>query len=172
MPIEQLFKDKSLKPKERTEQLCALVSNQSVSISELVQFAGKAKDPVKATCLESLEYATKTNPDIMTAEALDFAISSLGDKAPRVKWESARVIGNTIHLYPEKIDAAVTGLLGIAENDGTVVRWSAAYALSQILKLKTAINNHLTPAAEAIAEREEKNSIKKIYLDALKKIKK
>ena len=172
MPIEQLFKDKSLKPKERTEQLCALVSDQSVSISELIAFAGKAKDPVKATCLESLEYATKTNPATITADALSFAISSLAEKAPRVKWESARVIGNTIHLFPEKIDDAVTRLLDNTENDGTVVRWSAAYALSEILKLKTAINSHLIPAAETIAAREEKNSIKKIYLEALKKIKK
>ena len=171
MQLEQLFKDKSLKPKERTEQLSKLVLEHIISVAELTLFAGNAKDPVKATCIESLEFATKTNPGIITSDALSFVINCLGEKAPRVKWESARVIGNSIHLFSGKIDVAVKKLLDNTEDPGTVVRWSAAFALSQILKLKTGINNQLTPAVETIIKREEKNSIKKIYLEALKKIK-
>ena len=170
MQIEQLFNDKSLKPKERTEQLSKLVLEHVVSVEELMKFAGKAKPPVKATCIESLEFATRTNPGIVTRDALDFVLNSLSDKAPRVKWESAKVTGNCIHLFPGKIDDAVKKLLDNTEDEGTVVRWSAAFALSQVLKMKTKINDQLIPAVEAIIEREEKNSIKKIYLDALKKI--
>ena len=170
MQPEQLFIDKSLKPKERTEQLSKLVSGHIISIEELILFAGNAKDPVKATCIECLEFATKTNPGIITSDALSFVINCLAEKAPRVKWESARVIGNSIHLFPGKIDAAVKKLLDNTEDQGTVVRWSAAFALSQILKLKTRINDQLIPAVQAITEHEEKNSIKKIYLAALKKI--
>jgi hypothetical protein len=54
---------------------------------------------------------------------------------------------------------------------GTVVRWSTAFALGQIIKIKSSLNKELIPTAEAICEREEKNSIKKIYLEALKKVK-
>ena len=171
MRIEQLFNDKSLKPKERTEQLSNLVLKHIVSIEELIRFAGNAKDPVKATCIESLELSSKTTPGIITPGAVSFVISSLGDKTPRIKWESARVIGNSIHLFPDKIDNAVKKLLDNTEHEGTVVRWSAAFALSQILKLKSGINDQLIPAVKAIIQSEEKNSIKKIYLDALKKIK-
>jgi hypothetical protein len=51
------------------------------------------------------------------------------------------------------------------------VRWSAALALGEIIKMKTAINQELIPAIESICEQEEKNSIKKIYIAALKKAK-
>lgn len=171
MQLEQIFKDKSLKPKERTEQLSKLILERIITIEDLTLFARSAKDPVKATCIESLEFATKADPGIITSDALSFVINCLREKAPRVKWESAKVIGNSIHLFPGKIDTAVKKLLDNTEDPGTVVRWSAAFALSQILKLKTGINDQLIPAIESIIEREEKNSIKKIYLAALKKIK-
>ena len=51
------------------------------------------------------------------------------------------------------------------------MRWSAAFALGQILKIKTQRNKDLIPVIESICQREEKNSIKNIYLDALKKVK-
>jgi hypothetical protein len=51
------------------------------------------------------------------------------------------------------------------------VRWAAAFALGEIIKLKLPINQDLVPTIENIIEREEKNSIKKIYQAALKKIK-
>ena len=88
-----------------------------------------------------------------------------------IKWESAKVVGNVSHLYPEKLDEAIGNLLVNSEHAGTVVRWSAAYALSQIIKIKTSRNKELIPTIESICEREEKNSIKKIYLEALKKSK-
>ena len=167
----QLFKDKSLKPKERTEQLSKLVSEYTISVAELIKFADTAKDPVKATCIESLEFATKINAAGITEDQLVWVIGCLAEKAPRIKWEAAKVTGNVIHLYPAQIPQAVKNLLDNTESDGTVVRWSAAFALSQILKLKSNINDDLLPAVEAIIAREEKNSIKKIYLEALKKIK-
>jgi hypothetical protein len=52
------------------------------------------------------------------------------------------------------------------------VRWSAAYALGQIMLLKLPVNKGLIPAAEAICAREEHNSIRKIYLAAIKKVSK
>jgi hypothetical protein len=52
------------------------------------------------------------------------------------------------------------------------VRWASAFALGEILKLKTKHNKELIPAIEAISNREEDNGVKKKYLDALKKAKK
>ncbi len=171
MPLSTIFNDKGLKPKERTEQISRLLADNSLSQVDLIAYAMKAKEPVKATCIESLEFATQINPGLLTIDTFHFVLNSLQDKSPRIKWESAKVIGNVIHLYPGEIENAVGKLLINTEDTGTVVRWSAAFALGQIIKLKTEINNHLVPAAEAIIAREEKNRIKKIYLDALKKIK-
>ena len=96
----------------------------------------------------------------------------LTDNAPRVKWESARVIGNIAHHYPTKLNKAITNLLINSQDNGTVVRWASAYALGEILKLKTKYNNKLLPAIEAIYEKEIDNAIKKKYADAIKKLKK
>jgi hypothetical protein len=57
-----------------------------------------------------------------------------------------------------------------ADHEGTVVRWSAATALSAILLLKTGHNEILVPAVEALLDREGKDSIRKIYSAALKKL--
>jgi HEAT repeat protein len=94
---------------------------------------------------------------------------ALGSKAPRVKWEAARVIGNTAHLNPQKLDEVIICLLQNSEQEGTVVRWSAAYALGAILQIKSPHQKELLLAIEAIVLREEKNSIRKIYLAAIKK---
>jgi HEAT repeat protein len=102
---------------------------------------------------------------------MDFATESLQEKSPRIKWESAKVIGNIVHLYPSKIDTALISLLANAEHEGIVVRWSAAYALGQILMMKTNINTFLLPIVETICNKEDKKSIKKIYESAFKKCK-
>jgi HEAT repeat protein len=172
MIIDSLINDKSLKPKEKTESLSKLILENPKIVDELVKYAASAKDPVKATCIEALEFATVSNPDIATKECFDFVTLALAEKAPRVKWEAARVVGNIAHIYADELEKAIANLLSNTEHPGTVVRWSAATALGQMLKLKTNLNKELISAVEAIIEREEKNSIRKIYLDALKKIRK
>lgn len=170
MELKDILVDNKIKPKEKTEILAGMILERQITIDELVGFAKTAKEPVKATCMEALEHATLQTPSILNETAFSFAAISLADKAPRVKWEAARVIGNTAKLFPDQLDTAVINLLANSEHTGTVVRWSAAFALCEIIKLKTDLNAELIPTVEAIIEREEKNSIKKIYLGALKKI--
>ena len=172
MDYKALLNDKSLKPKEKTEALSQWVAANFKKVDDLIAFAKTANDSNKATCIEAVEFATKTNPEMSSQTLLDFVTQTLTEKAPRVKWESAKVIGNIAHLFPKQLDNSIKNLLINTEHSGTVVRWSAAYALGQIIKIKTPQNKELIPAIESICEREEKNSIKKIYLDALKKVKK
>ena len=171
MNFAELFADKSLKPKQKTERLCNwLIENLDKSVA-LIQFAKTSKDPIKASCMEVLEFVTKIQPANSSELWMDFATESLQEKSPRIKWESAKVIGNIVHLYPSKIDKALISLLANAEHEGIVVRWSAAYALGQILMMKTKINTSLLPIVETICNKEDKKSIKKIYESAFKKCK-
>jgi HEAT repeat protein len=172
MTIDLLLKDKTKKIKEKTETISKWLLNGSMPVDELIAFAEKSKDPEKATCIEAIEYATKQNPEIADESVLSFVTKTLADKAPRVKWESARVIGNIAHLFPTKLSKPIANLLTNAEYDGTVVRWAASFALGEILKLKTKHNKTLLPAIETICAREKDNAIKKKYLDAIKKTKK
>ncbi|MDF1673083.1 MAG: hypothetical protein P1U41_06235 [Vicingaceae bacterium] len=170
MNIEDLLKDKTRKPKEKTQIISDWILKNELPIDELLAFAENSKDSVKATCIEAIEYSTKENPKISDEIVLDFVLQTLNEKAPRVIWESAKVIGNIIHLYPNKIDIAIKNLIVTTKHSGTVVRWSAAYALSEILKLRTNANKTLLPTIESIMDKEEKNSIKKIYQKAIKEV--
>jgi len=171
MQLDELFNDRSLKQKAKTELLSKSLLEKKLSIENLIEFAEKAKDVEKATCIEALEYATKQNPGIAIETCIKFVSDALTEKAPRVKMESAKVIGNIAHMFPTKLNKAIGNLLINSEDSGTVVRWAAAYALGEILKLKTKHNKDLLPTIEAICDRERDNAIKKKYQDAIKKIK-
>ena len=171
MTISEIFADKALKPKDKTQKLCQHLDAGEITVSDLIIFADKSKDAVKATCIESLEYLTKRDASAIDVKVLEWVVALLSAKTPRIKWESARVIGNTIALHPNIAVRAIPGLLDNDNNDGTVVRWSAAYALVEILKLKLPINETLLPTLNNIMGQEEKNSIKKIYATAINKSK-
>lgn len=172
MKLEELFGDKALKQKTKTELLGKLLIDKEVTFEELIAFAEKSKDPEKATCIEAIEYATRQDPNIANEKCLKYVSQKLTEEAPRVKWESAKVIGNIAHLFPTKLNVAIANLLTNSEYNGSVVRWASAFALGEILKLKTKHNKDLLPAIEAICNREEDTGVKKKYLDAIKKTKK
>ncbi|MCX6304435.1 MAG: hypothetical protein NT040_05670 [Bacteroidetes bacterium] len=167
--ISEILSDKLIKPGAKTGLLSKMILAGDLGVEQLLQFASTAKDPSLATCIEALEFVSASQPGLITKTCFEFVTGQLKSKAPRVRWESARVVANTAFLYPARLDAAITNLLANTEHTGTVVRWSAAGALAAILKLKTSRNTGLIPAVEAIMEREEKNSIRKIYAAALKK---
>jgi hypothetical protein len=172
MTLEQLFSDKTIKAKAKVAQIGDWLLNGELPTDELMPFAEKQKPSEKATCIEALEYSTKKNPSHADENVFNFVTKSLEDSEPRVKWESARVIGNIAKLFPNQLKKSTENLLKNAENDGTVVRWATAYALGEILKLKTELNTSLLAKIEILCQKEEDNGVKKKYLDALKKAKK
>jgi HEAT repeat protein len=172
MEIEALLKDKGVKAKGKVQAIANGLLADEIKVEALIKIASKLKDVEKGTCVEALEFATRTQPEIANQKCLTFVIKCLSDEAPRVKWEAAKVIGNIAHLFLSKLDEAINGLLINSEYPGTVVRWSAAHALAKIIALKTKHNTELIPAVHAIVKREEDNAIKKIYLAGIKKAEK
>lgn len=171
MTIEGIFKDKTIKTKVKVTTIGEWLTNNELTIEELLAYAEKQKATDKATCIEAVEYATKKVPAIATENLLAFVTAALKDDEPRVKWESAKVIGNIAKIFPAELDKTISNLLPNAKKTGTVVRWATAYALAEILKLKTDNNKKLLPKIEALCENEENNGVKKKYIDALKKVK-
>jgi HEAT repeat protein len=172
MMIENLFQDKTIKAKGKVATIGEWLLTGELPIDELLVFAEKQKATDKATCIEAIEYATKKEATIADENLLVYVSNTLNDEEPRVKWESAKVIGNIAKQFPSQLDKAINHLLANAENNGTVVRWATAYALAEILKLKTESNKKLLPKIELLCEKEDDNGVKKKYLDALKKVKK
>lgn len=169
MNIETTLKDKSIKLKEKVHVLAQALMDNRIAVDELVKVAGKSNDVEKGTCLEALELATRKSPELANQKSFSFAIRSLDCEAPRVKWEAAKIIGNTATLFKPKLKDTLSGLLSNSEHAGTVVRWSAAYALVKILACNTKHSDDIIRAIEAILKREENNAIRKIYTTALKK---
>lgn len=172
MTIEQLFTDKSIKSKGKVSMIGDWLTQQELPLEELIVFAEKQKPTDRATCIEAIEYATKKRPDLADEVLLDFVTKRLLEDEPRVKWESAKVIGNICRLFPEKLNETIPNLLMNSGNKGTVVRWATAYALAEILKLKSGDYQGLLKKVEALCEKEIDNGVKKKYLDAIKKVKK
>lgn len=167
MNIQDLFSDKNLKGKAQVEILSQALMEGKISESDVLAYAASAKDSPKATCIEAMEFATRLKPDFGTQNLLAFCIGTLAHKAPRVKWESAKVLANLAGRFPRESEAAIPNLLTNSEHEGTVVRWSAATALAAIYQTKPSDSESLEAAMEAILLREEKDSIKKIYRKAL-----
>ena len=74
MTIDELLKDKAIKPKEKTEAISKWILDKSLPVDELIAFADKQKDPSKATCIEAMEYATKQSPNIADETVLTFVM--------------------------------------------------------------------------------------------------
>jgi HEAT repeat protein len=169
MTLDELFNDKTNKTKQKVETVSNWLTDGSLRLDELIVFAEKSKDVDKASCIESIEFATRKNLNIIDEELLLFATKMLSEKAPRIKWESAKVIGNIAGLFPTKLDNVIEKLMINTNDDGTVVRWATAFALGEIIKLKTNQNAKLLPFVKKIIDEEKDNAIKKKYIEAVKK---
>lgn len=172
MDLDLLFSDKTIKAKAKVAQLGEWLLNRTLTPEALMLFADGQKPVNKATCIEAFEYATKQQPGIADHSTLVYMTLALHETEPRIKWESAKVIGNIAGQFPADLDTTIPPLLENATHSGTVVRWAAAYALSEILKLKTNRYTELLPQIEVLSEKEADNGVKKKYLAALKKVKK
>ena len=172
MTLENLFEDKTIKAKAKAKQIAEWLLNNELQIDELLAYAYKQNSTNKATCIEAIESATKKSPAIADEALLEFVTKALKDEEPRVIWESAKVIGNIAKKFPNQVDKSIENLLQNTENKGIVVRWATAYALAEILKLKTENNKALLPKIERLYENEGDNGVKKKYLDGLKKVRK
>ena len=171
MEIKEILINKTLKPKAKVEKLSQNIIDNKITVNEIMSYAETAKDAEKGTCIEALEFASEKNPEIINKKCFEFIVKYLLDKAPRVKWECAKIIRNTANIYKKNLDIAIENLLKNAAYDGTVVRWSAAFALVEIIKLETEHNKKLLSKINKICEKEKKANIKKMYMEIIKKMK-
>ena len=171
MTVHEILHNKTYKAKEKVLHLSEGLQNNNLPLIDFIEEIHRAKESDKANCIEALAYVAEQQPSILTEEALTLLIQTLGSaKAARVKWESAKAIAYLIPHYPNQLTDAVNQLILHINDEGTVVRWSIATALAEIVKMKSPSNTHLIPLLKNQLEIEEKNSIKKIYQKALKEV--
>lgn len=121
------------KPKELNEYIAKLIVEKHPSRKDFSEALSSGNDKERGTLVEALEYATQKDPKIAKPYIPDI-ISCLEDKAPRVKWEASRVIGNIAKKFPKEAESSIDKLMKNTTDKGTIVRWSTAFALGEIVK--------------------------------------
>jgi len=58
---------------EKTEKLSPSLIHEEIEIHDIITFASKSKDAVKATCIEAIEHATTVNQLLGTSDCLHFS---------------------------------------------------------------------------------------------------
>ncbi len=166
--IEEILKSKK-KPKEIITLLAEKLKSDKKSVAELIKCFDRGSDTEKGNCMEAIEYVTKEDPEF-AKNCLDFVIEHINDKAPRVKWETARIIGNVAQRFLDKVEEAVPKLLVNTNDKGTVVKWSAAFALTEIARNNPELKKELTTKFNEIMKIESNKGVKNIYLKYLEEV--
>ncbi|NMC58156.1 MAG: HEAT repeat domain-containing protein, partial [Candidatus Methanofastidiosa archaeon] len=103
---------------------------------------------------------------------IDFLIEYINYDSPRVKWGIPESIGYLAKHYPRETESAIPKLLRNAKDDSTVIRWCAAFGLSEIAKYNLKNQKELVLIINELIEKEKNNGVKNVYIKALKIIEK
>jgi len=169
MQIMEEIRDWGGKPKELIVKLSEK-AKENPELLEQVELGLKEGSKVeKGICAEVMEYVSKDKPKLVVPY-LNTVMEYLNFDASRVKWETARVIGNVSSVSPDKVTETIPKLMTNTHDKSTVVRWSAAFALTEIAKNNAEVRDELVSKLKEIVEREDNNGVKNVYLKGLKEI--
>jgi hypothetical protein len=163
------IKNWSGKPKELIATLSDKVVLEPKLFSEVIELLGSGSKVERGYAADITEQLSKSNPEII-APYIGTLISHINDKVPKVKWGTQEAIGNLSAKYPKETEQAIPKILLNTKDDSTVVKWCAAYALSEIAKNNPAARAMLVPKMREIVLTEKNNGVKNVYLKAIKKI--
>jgi hypothetical protein len=169
--LEELLKSK-IQPKEKQTQLVNAVVQKKIPAKEFIGYFESGSDVDKGTLADVMKHVSEQDPDLL-APFIDRLVKFINYKASRVKWGVPEAIGNMAKKYPDKVVPAIPFLLvNTVENktNTTVIRWCAAYALSEIAKNNPKTRDELLPVFSKIIETDTNNGVKNVYNKSLKAI--
>ena len=168
--IEEILQSKR-KHKEKVAVLTEKVKSDEKLAAQLVELLKTGTDVEKGTAAEVMKFVSKDKPEMM-APYIDTLIEYIDYKAPRVKWGCPESIGNLAEKYPNEVEKAIPKLFANTKDKSTVVRWCAAYALTEIAKYNFGKQKELVQKFNALIKTEQNNGVKNVYINALKIIEK
>jgi hypothetical protein len=155
------------KPKELVAFLTERIEKDGKLFPQLIEILRTGSDVEKGTCADVMKHVSKSKPEIVEPYVNDI-IEYISYDAPRVKWEIQESIGNIAQEFPDKVEKAIPRLLVNTKDESTVVRWCAAFALSEVAKANTKARKELLPKINEILQKEKNSGVKNVYLKALK----
>jgi hypothetical protein len=160
-----------LKHKEKVAKISEQVGSDKMLVAQLFDLLKNGSDVEKGTAAEVMKFVSRDHPDLMLPY-IDVLIEYIDYKAPRVKWGCPESIGNIAKSYPDKVEGAIPKLFKNLNDDSTVVRWCAAFALAEIAKYNKKRQKDLTSKFNELIETEKNNGVKNVFKKALKDIEK
>jgi HEAT repeat protein len=148
----------------------SIEKNESL-FPQLIEILRSGSDVERGTAADVMKHVSKDRPEVVVP-FIDELVSYVNDKAPRVKWGVPETIGNLAQNYPTDVEKAVPKLLMNTKDKSTVVRWCAAFALTEIVKHSPKIRRELRLTIEEIVRNENNNGVRNVYLKALRIMKK
>jgi HEAT repeat protein len=153
--------------KEKILLLVRQIKDRSEFITEIGDYCQSAADGDKAICLAAVNHITKDDPTFVRNH-LDFVIGQLDSKSAQVKLEAGEIIANAAKAFPDQVAKAIPRLMEITKDEASIVRWGAAYALTEIAKSSDPkTTKQLLRFFKTEAKKEKMSSVRNLYLDAL-----
>jgi hypothetical protein len=169
LEIAEEIKNWKGKPKELVTFLTEKIAADHALFPQVIKLLKTGSKIEKGTSADIIEKVSIENPELV-APYLNDLIDYINFDLPRVKWGIPQAIGNLSKKYPIESGKAIPKLLINTKDESTVVKWCAAFAISEIAKYNTSAQSMLLLKMQQIAESEKNNGVKNVYLKAIKKI--
>jgi len=169
--VKEILQQK-IKPKEKQTLLVEAVVSGKIPAKEFITFFESAPDVDKGTCADVMKHVAAGKPEALIPY-IDILVTYINYKAPRVKWGVPEAIGNMAKNYPDETAKAVPYLLKNTTDDKvntTVIKWCAAFALTEIAKYNSVAATQLLPVFEKIIKEEQNKGVRNVYIKAIKAI--
>jgi len=155
------------KPKELVAFLTESIRRDEKLFSQVIEILKTGSDVEKGTAADVMKHISKDKPEIVVPY-VDDIVAYVNYKAPRVKWGVPEAIGNIAQKYPAEAEKAIPNLLENTRDKSTVVRWCAAFALTEIAKSNPEARKELGLRIEEIVKNEKNSGVRNVYLKAFR----
>jgi hypothetical protein len=166
--IEELMSSE-MKHKDQVALMAEMAKSDEIALAQLFDILRTGSDVQKGTAAEVMKFVSKDNPDSMLPY-IDVLVEYIDYKAPRVKWGCPEAIGNIAQKYPREVEKAIPKLLENLKEKSTVVRWCAAFALTEIAINNKERQSELAGIIRDLIKTEQNNGVRNVYVKALKVI--
>lgn len=169
MTIRQIIDNKSVKRLEKRTVLVEGIINRNFDFSAVSAACSLLPEKKISLLLEAIEEVNRSKEFFLEEDYLKLSENYILSSDPSCKREASRIVGNLAAAFPEDLDRAISALLQNADDEGTVIRWASAYALSRIVIIPQYARGPLFEQISDLYEKEKETRVKNQYSKALKK---
>lgn len=164
-----MLNDKAIKSIEKREFIIKALVKKNITINQIEGLLRETDEKKGAIIFEAIEAVTNSDMQIADLEWLHLAVEYISSASNSIKREASRIVGNISHKFPNDLEKAIEKLLINSKDQGTVIRWGSAYALSKIIVIPQYANSELFDKLTELSNLEEESGIKNQYVKSLKK---